>query len=170
MQIRKIYNANVYLAGTNSLLGRAKEVALPELVVNMDAHRGLGQIGDIELPTGLAALVTKIKWAGWYPEQLENANPFAATQLQVRANTQVFGAGGLEQEQALVVLLTVTWKKSPLGTISAGTAGEPEDELATTYVKVTLGGEELLELDVHANIWRVKGVDVLAQYRANLGG
>lgn len=171
MNVSKVFNANVYIDGTNSLLGRAKEVTLLDVVANTEEHKGLGMVGALELPNGLAAMVTKIKWAGWYPDQLTlGANPFKSHKLQLRASVEEYGAGGRVGEKALVVLLTVSWKKTPLGAFVSGAGQEPEDELTTTYVKVTLDGKELVEIDVHENVWRVNGVDVLETYRKNLGG
>lgn len=169
MEIRKIFNANVYIDGTNSLLGRAREIVLPNIAVNVEEHKALGMIGALELPVGLAPLVTTITWAGWYADRFAHFNPFRAHKLQVRASVETFGAGGRVSEQALVVVLTAAWKNAPLGTLAAGAGGEVQDELATTYVRVALDGDELFEVDVNANIWRVNGEDLLEQYRANLG-
>ena len=38
------------------------------------------------------------------------------------------------------------------------------------YVAVRGDGEEVLELDYMANIFRVGGEDMLADYRSNIGG
>lgn len=171
MNISKIFNANVYVDGTNSLLGRAGEVTLPEVVAKMEEHVGLGMIGVVELPTGLSVLTTKVKWKGFYPDQIEyGANPFVARKLQVRASHETYAAGGRVAELPLVVQLTCRWKKTPLGVFVPQTGQEHEDELATTYVRIVLDGEELLEIDVLENVWRVRGQDVLATYNKNLGG
>lgn len=171
MNVSKVFNANVYIDGTNNLIGRAKEVTLPEVAAVTEEHKALGMVGTLELVTGLAVLLTKIKWAGWYADQLTlGANPFVSHKLQVRASVETYGAGGRMGEVPLVVLLTCSWKKTPLGTFASGAGQEPEDELSTTYVKVTLDGKELVEIDVHENVWRVNGVDVLETYRKNLGG
>lgn len=169
MEIKKIFNANVYIDGTNSLLGRAREIVLPSVTMNTEEHKGLGMLGALELPVGLAPLVTTVTWSGWYADRVLLANPFASRKLQVRASVETFGAGGRVEQQPLVVLLTASWKTAPLGTLSAGSGGEVQDELATTYVRLLVDGVELLEVDVHNNIWRQGGVDVLEQYRANLG-
>lgn len=170
MQITKVYNANVYLDGTNSLLGKAREIALPTLTVNTEEHKALGMVGAVELPTGLAALVTTITWAGWYADRLAFTNPFRTHKLQVRANLETYEAGGRIAELPLVASITGSWKVAPLGTFNAGQAGEIQDELRTMYVRVEVDGREVLEIDVGGNVWRVNGEDVLEQYRANLGG
>lgn len=170
MQISKITNANVYIDGSLNLLGKAKQITLPELTTTVETHKALGMIGNIEYPVGLDAMVTKISWHGFYPEALSSANPFASHKLQVKAPVQRFGAGGLEETVALTVFLTVAWKKSPIGVFGPSASSDTEDELMTTYCRVKLGSDVLVEVDAHENIWKIKGVDVLAEYRKALGG
>lgn len=169
MDISKIYNSNVYLDGTNNLLGKASEITLPEIATVTEEHQALGMIGTLEFVMGLEKLEAKIKWNGFYPEHLDGANPFAARKLQVRSNVQTFGPGGLLVELPLVTFLTCTFKKISLGVLGPQAATEFEDDLACSYVKQVLAGEELLEIDIHQNIWRVRGKDVLETYRANIG-
>lgn len=170
MEISKIYSSNVYLDGTNSLLGKASEITLPEIVATLDTHQALGMIGKVEIPAGLELLSTKIKWTTFWPERIAmGGNPFKAHKLQVRSSVETFGADGRISEQPMVALITGRWKKLPLGALASQANAEVEDELATTYIKLTLGKRELLEIDVLENIWRANGEDILASYRANLG-
>ncbi len=169
MQIQKLLNANVY-DGTQSWLGRAESVTLPEISVETDAHKALGMIGTIEVPTGLAAMTVKVKWNGVYPDAIKRGmNPFVGFKLQVRGSVEVYDADGLAEEKPLTVHLTVKSKKHALGDIAAQSANAQEQELSCTYIKVILAGEELVEIDVVENVWKVGGVDVRAQYRTNLG-
>lgn len=171
MEISKLYNVNVYVDATNDLIGRAGELTLPEITAAQDEHQALGMIGKIMLPTGLEQLEGKIKWSGFYADAVKfGANPFVAHKVQVRGNVQTFGADGLQTEVPLVVLMTVKFKKHPLGVMAAQTQAETEQEFSCTYVKVTLDGQELVEIDVLENVWKVGGVDILAAYRKNLGG
>lgn len=171
MQVQKIYNVNVYIDGTNNLLGRASEMTLPEVTAAQDEHSALGMFGKIMLPTGLDPLEAKIKWNGFYADQQKfGANPFTAHKLQVRGNLQVFDATGLAAEQPFVAHLTCKFKKSPLGVYAPQASPEFEQELSVTYVKTILNGEELVEIDVLNNVWKVGGNDILAAYRKNLGG
>jgi len=171
VDISQILNANVYIDGTNNLLGKASSITLPDVKALVEAHRGLGMIGTVEFPTGLDVLTTKIKWSGFYGDAIKlGGNPFKAHKLQVRASVERFSAGGREEEISLVCSLTCSWKTKPLGSFAAGAKQETEDELSTTYLKLTLGGKDVLEIDVHENVWKVDGVDVLETYKKNLGG
>lgn len=169
--ISKVFNANVYIDGTNNLIGRAKEITLPDVAVKMIEHSALGMIGTVELPAGLEKLETKVKWSGFYPDALTmGANPYIARKLQVRANVEKYAPGGRVEQKPLLVQLTCTFKKSPGGTFGSKEDVEIEQELATSYMRVVLDGEELLEVDIFANVWRVGGVDVLENYNKALGG
>lgn len=171
IRVSKIFNANVYLDGVNSLIGRADEVELPDIEVETEDHKGLGMVGKLKLPSGLKELKAKIKWSGFYAEHLKaGANPFRAHALQLRGSVETYDAGGRVEELPVVVFLTASWTKAGLGKYEAQKAVAFEDELAVTYVKVVHDGKEVLEVDVLQNIWRVDGEDVLARYRANIGG
>ncbi|MBK1691202.1 hypothetical protein CKO33_03355 [Ectothiorhodospira mobilis] len=80
-------DANVYLDGTNNLIGRAGEVTLPEISPAMSEHSGLGMLGTLELPAGLEALSMSTKWTGFYADHLRaGATPFRAHQFQICAS------------------------------------------------------------------------------------
>jgi P2 family phage contractile tail tube protein len=171
MQIAKLYNANVYLDGDLNLLGRASEITLPEVVAKIEEHRALGMVGTVELPTGIETLVAKVKWQSFFADAMARSlNPFRAVKLQVRSSLEVYEAEGRIEQVPVVCAMTARFKKSPLGGFKAGEHQEREEELSVTYLKLTVGDRELVEIDVVENIWLVDGEDLLAAYNTNLGG
>lgn len=171
IEVSKIFNANVYMDGTNNLIGRAAEVTLPEISVAKSEHTGLGMVGSLELPAGLEAMTMQIKWSGFYAAQMRAAaNPFQAHSWMIRASVETYGAGGRVDEQPVVWHTTASWTKAALGGVKPKEAASFEDEMSVTYVKVLHAGAEILEIDVLQNIWRAGGEDVLANYRKNIGG
>ncbi len=170
IQVNKVFNANVYLDGDKSLVGRASEVSLPDLEMSVNEHTGLGMVGSLEVPQGLNALTMSVKWNGFYAEHLRaGANPFRSRSLQIRASVETYGPGGRVEEKPVVWLVTASWKKAGLGTPTPKEALELEDELTCSYVKVTHDGTDVMEIDVLQNIWNVGGEDVLQAWRQNLG-
>lgn len=170
LTVSKIINANVYINGADQL-GRVSEAKLPELVAATTEHKGLGMIGVLELPAGMQVLTMTLKWAGFYGDVAAlSANPFKTHSLQFRASHETYGADGRIAEVPLVATVRGRWKKFQLGTFKPQESAEWEDELTCDYVKVELGGRELVEFDATNNIWRVDGVDLQATFRANLGG
>lgn len=168
-QIRKLTNSNVYIDGT-SFLGQAMEVELPSIIQKMAEHSALGMVGTIELPSGVDKLEAKIKWNSYYPAAMKaTGNPNVATQMQLRGNLQTWESSALTEQVAAVVYMTATFKSFPLGNFKQHENVELEQDLAVYYVKVEIDGEEIIEFDAMSNIYKVNGVDILAEYRQNLG-
>ncbi len=170
IQVNRITNANVYANG-NSLLGRAEEIKLPDITAIMAEHKALGMIGKIELPSGFEKLEGEVKWNSLYDDVASMiANPFKAANLQCRSSIESYAAQGRVREVSLVTYLTVFFKKNPLGTFKQHDNAEFASSFSATYIKQVVDGKEVLELDYMANIFRVNGEDMLATYRANIGG
>lgn len=170
IELNKIFNANVYLDGTTSLIGRAGELTLPEVSVATSEHKALGMFGTLELPGGLEAMTCEIKWTGFYADHLRAAaNPFKSHKLQVRGSLESWTAEGRTREVPVVWHMTANWTKAKLGVLKPQENGEFDDAMSVSYVKVLHDGEPVCEIDVFNNIWTVNGEDVLARWRANLG-
>ncbi|WP_257212466.1 phage major tail tube protein [Iodobacter sp. BJB302] len=170
IEINRITNANIYVNG-NSLLGKAEEIKLPDVTAIMQEHKALGMVGKIELPAGFEKLEGEIKWNSLYADVAKiMANPFKTVQLQCRSNVENYNSQGRVQQVALVTFLTVSFKKNPLGTYKQHDNAEFPASFSATYIKQVLDGEEILELDYMANIFRVNGEDMLDEYRQNIGG
>lgn len=168
--INRVTNANVYMDGS-SMLGRAEEIKMPDVSAIMQEHKALGMVGKIELPAGFDKLEGEIKWNSFYPEAGKAmANPFRTVQLQCRSSVERYSSQGRIEELPLVTFLTVMFKKNPLGTYKQHENAEFSSSFTCTYIKQVLDGEELLELDYMANIFRVNGEDILEDYRSNVGG
>ena len=168
--VNRVTNANVYMDG-RTLLGRAEEVDLPQVKHKMAEHKALGMIGASEFFAGVEKMECKIKWTSFYPEVLRAAaDPFKAVRLQLRASLETYTGQGRVAETAVMVSLTAAFKDFPLGSFKQHEAVSPESNLAVHYAKMEIGGQEIFELDVMENIYKVAGADVLARYRFNIGG
>lgn len=170
IQLNRITNANIYVDG-NCLLGQADEVKLPDITAIMTEHKALGMVGKIELPAGFDKLEGEIKWNSHYRDVwLKMNDPFTMVQLQIRNNVETYGSMGRMQQVPLVTFLSVMFKKNPMGTFKQNENAEFPSSFACYYVKQQLNGEDMIELDVLANIYKVNGVDRLDIYRNNIGG
>lgn len=167
--INAINNANVYVNNTN-LLGRTEEIKLPDVSMIMQERKALGMVGKIELPFGFDKMEGEIKWNSFYPDVGKLvANPFRSYQLQCRSNVQRYGSQGIIEEVPMVTFLTVMFKKNPLGAFKQHESPDFTSGYTCTYIKQVFDGEDIIELDVLANIFKVNGDDMLADYRANIG-
>lgn len=169
IKVTKITNGNVYIDGGN-LIGRAKEIELPKISQKMSDHEGLGMVGMAEFVAGVDKLEAKIMWNSYYPDAMAAAgNPSKSVQLQIRANGAVYEGGGLSANIPIVVHMTGVFKSLGLGTFKQHENVESETEISVYYVRVEIDGVNVIEYDVTANIYKVNGEDILAEYRTNIG-
>lgn len=169
-ETNQIINANIYLNG-NNLLGKASEVDAPKVMAKMSEYKALGLIGSFELPTGLDKMEMRIKWNAFYPDVAKvMMNPWASVSLMVRANMEVWQGGNRTSEVPVIIYATCQSKGFPLGNYKQQENVDTESTLSVTHCKMEIDGVETLEVDVMNNIYKVDGVDIMANYRANIGG
>lgn len=165
----KLINATVY-KDSDELLGMAT-VTLPELAYVTEAMEGLGLAGPIETPVigHFQSLTTSLSW------NTVNKSAVAllkteAHQLNVRGSIQQYDSGtGKLVPQAVKLVMNTLPKKTGLGKAEAGKKMDNETELEVTYLKLWVGGEELLEIDKLNFICRIMGEDQLATVRQHMG-
>ncbi len=169
MATNKLTNANVFINGT-SLLGKAKEVDTPNPVGKFIEHGALGNIGTPEFFAGFEKMEARIMWSSFYADVAKlAANPMQSVELQVRGNLEGYSSAGRSEQTPFVCFMTGTFKNIPTGNFKQHEDVTLESNLTVSYVKIEENGVEIFELDVLANIYKVDGVDLLADYRANLG-
>lgn len=66
--------------------------------------------------------------------------------------------------------LTAMFHEFPIGSYKHLDPVELDTSLTIYYIKVVVDGQEKLEVDAFANIYKVNGEDKLATYRTNIGG
>ena len=168
--VKKLTNANVYV-GNSSYLGKAAEIDLPKITAVMAEHQALGMVGKIDLPSGFEKMEARIKWNSMYPDAMKRmANPFEMVSLQCRSSLEDYTAGGRTGQVPVVCFMKAQFKEVPMGNFKQHENVELESQLTVTYVKLEIDGQSIVEFDALANIYKVDGVDILAQYRANIGG
>ncbi len=169
ISIKKLFNANIYVDG-NSYLGRAEEVNLPEIMAKMVEHKALGMVGTIELPSGWEKMEGSIKWNSFYPDVMKKAaNPFTMYQVQLRGSLEDWTSAGRTGEAPYVCFMSIQFKGMPAGGFKQQENAEFESQLNVLYIRLEVDGQPIVEFDPLANIYKVDGVDVLSQYRNNLG-
>ena len=165
--VKKLINATIFLNDVN-FVGRAEEVDIPSVKVKTTDYETLGSVGALQLFQGIEKLEAKIKWAYWDAEALSQINPVRATKLTVRAaqhRYENYSVAGIESVRADLVgrFLSLDPQTIKLG------EGNLETTFTCDYIKLTVDGQEVLEIDIPNYILRVNGEDAYADVRAALG-
>ena len=168
--VNRMTNSNVYVDG-QSQLGKVEEINLPDITFMMSEHKALGNIGKVELFSGIDKMEATLKWNAFYVDVMKKyADPRKALKLQVRSSLETHNSEGLVTEVACVAYLTGQPKNFPAGNFKQHDNVEATSKMTITAYKLEIDGKPVVEFDAMANIYMVDGVDIFATYRANIGG
>jgi P2 family phage contractile tail tube protein len=165
----KLISYRVYRDGVD-LVGTA-DVQLPELEAMTETIKGAGIAGEVDSPVlghyGSMTLVlnwrTLVAPIAWLSRQEVHA-------LDLRGVSQVMdAASGTYQKVPIKVAVRGTPKKTTLGKLDVGAPTESSNEIEVFYIKVSLDGADVIEIDKYNYIAKIDGVDVLAEVRKALG-
>lgn len=162
-------NAAVYKDG-GALLG-VGSVEMPNFEYMTESIAGLGIAGELDTPvTGhFKSMSLKIKWNSTSEAAMQLLEG-AAHQIDVRGSIQKYDAGsGKYIDEPVKVVVKGPPKNVGIGKFEPGKKMEPETELEVYYLKLWQNGKESVEVDKLNFIFRLNGVDKLAQVRRNLG-
>lgn len=162
----KVVNYNVYF-DNEKLIGVNAEVTLPKLEPMTETISGAGLAGEYEspVPGHFSKIETDISFNTVSQDSAKLLVPGCKT-LIFRASQQSYDvAGGQMNFRALKITLKVLTKGVDLGKLAIGKATGTKNTFETTYIKIEENGTEILELDKLNFVYRVFGVDVLADIR-----
>ncbi len=166
-----INDANVYVDGAN-WLGKAS-IEIPEVAHKVVESRMFGQAGGMEVPLKghIDKLDGKMKFKAMTAEAAAVLyNAARSPLLDVRAAVQNYNQqSGAMEVYPIKITMQGFFKKVKLTELKQGADGEHEAEYAAHYFKLEIDGKEILEIDKFNYIYKVGGVDVLADVRAALG-
>jgi P2 family phage contractile tail tube protein len=170
IELNTLNNANLYIDG-NCLLGRAEEFKLPTIKAKMSEHKAVGMVGGIDLPMGFEKMEGEVKWNSFYRDVwLKLLDPFTPVQLQARGSLETHASQGRIRQVPYVVMLTARFTEVPAGDFKQNDKAEFVSKFSCTYMKQIVDGQDVLEFDAMANIYKIGGVDKLDLYRNNIGG
>lgn len=160
----RVYNAD------HDLLGIAT-VDLPSFDSMTDTVSGAGIAGEVESP--VMGHVGSMKLTlNWNTITKDAAKLYAqkAHELDIRGSQQLYDAStGTYVTQAVALYLRATPTSISLGSFETGATTGSTTELEVLYLKLDVGGENMVEIDKFNYIFRVAGEDTLAPVRSDLG-
>lgn len=169
MLIKQLTHCNVYGDG-NGYIGQFAEVTFPVLKHKMIEHKAGDMLGVKRVATAMEAMTSTLKSAGFYEDfNFLTADPNQLVSLQVRGNQRVLDGTGVVVDVPVVLYMRGTFSERKLGSFKQGEGAMPEYTMEVSYYKLVINGVDQEEVDVDNSIHKVGGVDLLAQFRDNLG-
>lgn len=164
---RILKNFDTFVDGDN-FIGQIPEVALGKIAEKVEAYRGGGMLGEVDVSMGLDKLEVEIKAGGPVRELIAQFGKvgIGATVFRFVGAYQEDVAGGV---QAGELVVRGRMPEVDPGTAKIGDKSEWSHKITASYVKWSLGGAKLLEIDWMNAIFVVDGVDRYAEIRAALG-
>ena len=170
MQVpEKLINFRVYQDG-DDLVGIA-DVELPSLEAMTETVSGAGIAGEVDSPVlgHYGSMELTLNW-----RTLEKKNVLLAAHngvaLDLRGAQQVYDSSAAKLVvKGVKCIVRGIPKNAELGSFQVGSPTETSNVIEVTYIKLTIDGEDVLEIDKYNFINRVNGTDLLADVREALG-
>ena len=159
----KINKYNVYNTG-NRLLGMGEELPLPKFEGSAETVAGAGVLGEFDEPTVgyFSNMQLEIPFRVVDEEALDMLDQNKAIQLEIRGAEQTTTSeGDMEPRQVRAVVRGRAVDFDP-GKLKAGNGMETSITLNLVYILIELEDQPMVELDKINEVFKVRGVDVLA--------
>lgn len=165
----KLINFRVYKNG-DDLIGVA-DIELPSLEAMTETTKGAGIAGEIDSPVlgHFSSMELVLNWRTLEKSNIELVSPDGVN-LDCRGAQQVYdsGAGKYIVRPVKCVIQGVP-KKTELGKLDVGTTTDTSNTIETTYIKISIDNETMLEIDKYNYICNIGGNDFLSLVRKALG-
>ena len=166
---RKLKHMNLFNEG-ESYMGVASSVTLPKLTRKFEAWRGAGMDGIAKVDMGMGDDGLPLDWAlgGIDLTVLKQYGAVSANSIGLRF------AGSYQQDDtgdtiAVEVVVRGRHEEIDMGEAKPGEDTEHKIITACTYYKLTIDGQEIIEIDTMGMISKVDGKDMLEEHRKNIG-
>ena len=165
----KLINFEVYIAGGRKL-GMA-DVTLPTIEYMTATLSGAGIGGEIEMPTPghTSSMELEINWRT-LNEDTTKLLAMKAHDLEIRGSSELYDAGtGEIKSEAIKINVRTLPKKGDSGSFKPADHTDTKSTLEIIYIKETIAGKVVLEIDKLNYIHYVDGVDFLSSVKSDLG-
>lgn len=163
---RVLKNFSLFVDG-RGLAGTVSTLTLPTITTKMEEFRGGGMDAPVEIDMGMEILETSFELFDY------EENVLSLYGLANGSATQVTARGALRRDGdaavPMVVNMTGVIKEMDPGDWQAGEQTSMTCSMALRYLKITIGGREVIEVDKVNMIRRINGVDQLETIRQAIG-
>lgn len=165
----KLINFRVY-EDNNDLVGIA-DVELPSLEALTETVKGAGIAGEIETPVlgHYSSMEVVFNWRTLTKSVVTLAKQ-GGLSLDVRGSIQAYDSSAAEYKTIPVkVIVRGLPKRVELGKLDAGATMDASNTVEAYYLKLTVDGDEVIEIDKYNFIAKIDGTDYLASVKEDLG-
>ncbi|SEM52921.1 phage major tail tube protein [Halomonas caseinilytica] len=153
----------------NNWQGQINTISLPDMARRMTEYEGGGMDGPVEVDMG-----HQLMEMTWTPGGLLVDGLFDTFGSPIHDAALLRFTGSYESDETgevLPVEIVVRGRHKSIGMGEAQKGENTTGEISTTlsYYKLVIGGEEIIEVDKPGYVFRVRGVDRMAERRQALG-
>lgn len=161
----KVTNFNLYGEEGTRFLGLASEITLPNFETLSEEIKGAGLAGSYDSPTpGHFGAMTMDFSFNTVTDDAFKVYGKTSTKLTLRAAQQSYDASaGAEVQKGLKIVFAGRPKGLDGGKIAVASTTGTKVTVSISYFKAEIDGKEIIEWDFFNNIFRVNGVDQLAE-------
>lgn len=165
---KKLKYFNVFIDGA-SYIGEAKSITLPKLTQKLESYRGAGMPGSVKVNLGLDDDALELEYTmGGLTADIAKLLGGSINQCNLRfAGT--FQKDDSEEYSKVEVNVTGRHKEQDLGEFKQGESSQTKYSMTCVYYRLTIDGEDVIEIDIINMIYKVNGVDLLEQARQAIG-
>jgi P2 family phage contractile tail tube protein len=164
---KKLKNFNLFGDG-NSYQGEVDEIVLPKLTRKMEEWRGSGMQGPIKWSNGTEALTMEWTVGGLMRAVLDQWGVTTHNGVQLRF------AGGYQASDsnnvdAVEVVVRGCHSEIDMGTAKAGEDTSMKIVTEISYYKLSINGQDVIEIDFLGMVEKVNGTDTQQKLRQAIG-
>ncbi|WP_338616473.1 phage major tail tube protein [Pigmentiphaga sp. CHJ604] len=163
----KLKNFNLYNDG-QSYMGEVESVVLPKLSRKLEPWRGGGMLGEVDADLGVEKLTVEWTAGGLLDTALKQWG------LTTHGGATLRFAGAYQDDddgavRAVEVVVRGRHAEIDLGTAKAGDGTAHKYTTTCSYYKLTIDGEDIIEIDMINAVDKAGGVDRNAGIRKAIG-
>jgi phage contractile tail tube protein, P2 family len=158
---------NTFLDGV-SYAGETAEVTLPKIAMKTEDWRAGGMTGPVPIDMGLDKIEVEFSAGGLLLAPIRQFGAARHDAAMIRwAGSYRSDSNG--RVSAVEIVARGRYAELDLGKAKVGDDTEQKFKMAASYYKLTVDGEELLEIDMVSGIFVSGGIDRNAELRAAIG-
>lgn len=168
-ETNKVFQTAVFINAIG-YAGLIEESDIPGPTATMVEHKTITSVGTQNFMVGFDLMEGRLKWVGKSAKvERVAANPFKTHDMQVRSAIERISPTGVRTIGKEVIFLKARFRNAPNSNSAPGALVDSESAIDIDYIRKEIDGVAVYEFDPNAFIYKVEGVDQLADVRNALG-